>query len=63
MAVLIKKIFGNLSGALGNSTFRNRYSKVVAYSKPSKQRISKSVAAKKARKQFALTVAFAKKDK
>lgn len=61
MAILIKKIFGNLSGALGDSVFRNRYGKVVAYSKPSKQRISKSATSKKARKQFALTVAFAKK--
>jgi hypothetical protein len=61
MAILIKKIFGNLSGALGDSVFRNRYGKVVAYSRPSKQRISKSVASKKARKQFALTVVFAKK--
>ncbi|MFZ2323173.1 MAG: hypothetical protein WAV89_05680 [Ignavibacteriaceae bacterium] len=60
MAVIIRRIFGNPSGKFGQSIFRSRYGKIVAYSKPANQRVSKSVAAKEARKQFALTVAFAK---
>lgn len=60
MAVIIRRIFGNPSGKFGQSIFRNRYGKIVAYSKPANQRVSKSEAAKEARKQFALTVAFAK---
>lgn len=61
MAFLIKNIFGGLSGSLGNKIFRYRYGKIVAYQKPIKHRVSKSEASIQARKQFALTVAFAKK--
>lgn len=61
MAFLVKNIFGGLSGSLGNKIFRYRYGKIVAYQKPIKHRVSKSDASIQARKQFALTVAFAKK--
>lgn len=60
MATLIKKIFGDLSGSLGDNVFRSRYGKVVVYQKPSKHRISKSRAAKRSRKNFALIVALAR---
>ena len=61
MAFLIKNIFGVLTGTLGDNIFRQRYGKTVAYKKPYRHRVSKSDASMQARKQFALTVAFAKK--
>lgn len=60
MANVKKSIIGSLQGSLSNIVFRERNGKVVAYTKPSKQRISKSEAAVKARNKFGLTVAFAK---
>jgi len=61
MAFLINNIFGRISGSLGDKVFRFRYGKTVTYKKPVKQKVSKSIASMQARKQFALTVAFAKK--
>lgn len=60
MATLRKSIIGTLKGSLSNIVFRERNGKVVAYTKPSKQRISKSEAAVKARNKFGLTVVFAR---
>ncbi len=61
MAFLINNIFGRITGSLGDKVFRFRYGKTIAYKKPVKQKVSKSIASTQARKQFALTVALAKK--
>lgn len=60
MAIIKKNILGTLQGSLTNVVFRVRNGKLVAYTRPSKQKISKSKAAVKSRNKFALTVALAK---
>lgn len=60
MAIIRKSIIGTLKGSLSNIVFRERNGKIVAYTKPTKQRISKSEAAVKARNKFGLTVVFAR---
>ncbi|MFN3874146.1 MAG: hypothetical protein ACK4R9_14190, partial [Ignavibacterium sp.] len=60
MAIIKKNILGTLQGSLTNVVFRVRNGKLVAYTRPSKQKISKSKAAVKSRNRFALTVALAK---
>jgi hypothetical protein len=59
MAVIKKNIFGDLSGRLGNYTYRVRNGKLVQYRRPIKQRVSRSKAAVSARNDFAMTVKFA----
>ncbi len=60
MAVIRHNILGKFQGDLSNVVFRVRNGKLVAYTKPAKQRVSKSKAAVDARKKFAITVALAK---
>lgn len=60
MAIIKKHILGTLQGSLTNVVFRVRNGKLVAYTRPSKQKISKSKAAVNTRNKFALTVALAK---
>lgn len=60
MAIIKKNILGTLQGSLTNVVFRVRNGKLVAYTRPSKQKISKSKAAVKSRNKFALTVALAR---
>lgn len=60
MATINKKIIGEITGRIGDVVQRRRYGKIVAYSRPAKYKISKSVAAKEGRNRFALSVAFAK---
>lgn len=60
MAIIKKNILGTLQGSLSNVVFRERNGKLVAYSRPIKQKVSKSESAIAARNKFALTVAFAK---
>lgn len=60
MARIKKNIIGQLQGKLSDVVFRVRNGKVVVYSRPAKQKVSKSEAAIKARNKFALTVALAK---
>lgn len=60
MARIKKNIIGQLQGKLSDVVFRVRNGKVVVYSRPAKQKVSKSEAVIKARKKFALTVALAK---
>lgn len=60
MAIIKKNILGILQGSLSNVVFRERNGKLVAYTRPIKQKVSKSKSAIAARNKFALTVAFAK---
>lgn len=60
MAIIKKKILGEILGNLGDVIIRTRNGKTVIYSKPSKQKVSKSEVSIKARNKFALTVALAK---
>ncbi len=60
MAIVRKNILGTLHGSVTDVIYRVRNGKLVAYSRPAKQKISKSKAAISARNKFALTVALAK---
>lgn len=60
MAIIKKNILGILQGSLSNVVFRERNGKLVAYTRPIKQKVSKSKSAIAARNRFALTVALAK---
>jgi hypothetical protein len=60
MAIRKSNILGKLSGRLADTTTRIRYGKEVIYALPDKVKVSKSPAAKSARKKFGLTVNFAK---
>lgn len=60
MAIIKKNIIGALQGKLTDVIFRNRNGKLVAYTRPSKQKISKSKAAILARNKFAITVNLAR---
>lgn len=60
MAIIKRNIIGAVQGGLADVIFRVRNGKLVAYSRPSKQKISKSSSAIQARNKFALTVSFAK---
>lgn len=59
MAVIKKNILGDISGRLGNYTYRVRNGKLVKYRRPVKQRVSRSKAAVSARNDFAMTVKLA----
>jgi hypothetical protein len=59
MAVIKKNILGDISGRLGNYTYRVRNGKPVKYRRPVKQRVSRSGAAVSARNDFAMTVKLA----
>ncbi len=61
MAIIKKNLIGELSGSLSDVIFRKRNGKIVAYSKPSNQKISNSKKSIDARKRFATTVTLAKK--
>lgn len=61
MAIVKRSIIGELKGSLSGLVFRQRNGKVVAYSRPVKQKVSKSEASVNARNKFAITVALAKK--
>lgn len=60
MAIIKKNILGILQGSLSNLVFRERNGKLVAYTRPIKQKVSKSKSAIAARNRFALTVSLAK---
>ncbi|MCX7798702.1 MAG: hypothetical protein N2249_08785 [Melioribacter sp.] len=60
MATINKSIFGSIKGSLGSVVFRERNGKIFVYSKPVKQKISKSKASVVARQKFSLAVALAK---
>ncbi|HKB86352.1 MAG TPA: hypothetical protein VKD08_09300 [Ignavibacteriaceae bacterium] len=60
MAQVASSILGALKGRIGNYILRIRYGKQIAYLRPLKHRTSKSTAAKRARSNFASTVAIAK---
>jgi len=60
MARLDSKILGIIKGKLSNLVFRERNGKVFIYSRPTKQKISRTKAAIEARKKFATAVLFAK---
>ncbi len=59
MARVNKQILGLIKGSLGEVVFRERNGKVFVYSKPVKQKVSKSPSAVNARKKFALRVSLA----
>ncbi len=61
MAIVKRSIIGELKGSLSDIVFRVRNGKVVAYTKPVKQKVSNSKASVNARKRFAITVALARK--
>ncbi|MEP0862794.1 MAG: hypothetical protein HRF52_15290 [Ignavibacterium sp.] len=60
MAIIKKNILGTFQGALSGIILRERNGKLIAYTKPAKQKISKSKASLNARYKFAITVALAK---
>lgn len=60
MAIIKKKILGEILGNLGDVVIRTRNGKTVIYSKPSKQKVSKSEPSIIARNKFSLAVALAK---
>jgi hypothetical protein len=60
MAVIKKKILGEISGNLGDVIFRTRNGKTVVYSKPSKLKVSKSESSIKVKNRFGLVVSLAK---
>lgn len=60
MAIIKRNIIGTVQGGLADVIFRVRNGKLVAYSRPAKQKVSKSKSAILARNKFALTVSFAK---
>lgn len=60
MATLSKNIFGTIKGSLGSLVFRERNGKTFIYSKPVKQKVSKSKASIEARQKFSLAVALAR---
>jgi len=60
MATINKNILGNIKGSLGSVVFRERNGKLIAYTKPAKQKISRSKASVEARQKFSLAVALAK---
>ncbi len=60
MAQVASSIIGGLRGRIGNYILRIRYGKQFAYLRPLKHRASKSAAAKRARRNFASTVALAR---
>ncbi len=59
MAQIGSSVIGEIKGRIGDFIFRIRNGKQVAYSRPIKHRMSKSVKAKKARNNFASTIALA----
>ncbi|AFH49643.1 Hypothetical protein IALB_1937 [Ignavibacterium album JCM 16511] len=60
MAVIKKNILGTFQGSLSDIILRERNGKLIAYTKPAKQKVSKSQASLNARYKFALTVALAR---
>lgn len=60
MAIIKRNIIGTVQGGLADVIFRVRNGKLVAYSKPARQKVSRSKSAIQARNKFALTVSFAK---
>jgi hypothetical protein len=60
MAVITKSVLGNLSGKLGNIVIKKRNNKEVVYLLSGNHRTSKSAAAVRVRKNFAVTVKLAK---
>ena len=60
MAEVRTSILGGIKGRIGAYILRIRYGKQITYSRPLKQKVSKSVKAKTARNNFAATVALAK---
>lgn len=60
MAIIKKNVLGTFQGSLSDIVLRVRNGKVVAYAKPTKQRVSRTKSALIARYRFALTVALAK---
>jgi hypothetical protein len=60
MAELKSSVIGELSGTVANIIFRNRNGKTVAYSRSGNHKSSRSLKAKKAQSNFAVTVKLAK---
>jgi hypothetical protein len=59
MAIIRKNILGNVSGRVGDYIYRTRNGKLVKYRRPKNQKVSRSVAAESARKDFSIVVKFA----
>lgn len=60
MAIIKRNILGTFQGSISDIILRVRNGKLVAYTKPSKQKVSKSKSALSARYKFSLAVALAK---